>query len=235
MPSPKHAPYAICLAGFLTVIPPNSLALRQVFEACVARMPSSQRLAFQEPGRRTRVQLSDAARKRWQECRERERDWTDAVAIDTLAADLRRLVPQAEAAAEAVAIATTLVQTTRTEGARYRMVGSPLFNNFLIRIGAKERGYCYHWTEALLNALPRAPWQYFERHWGGANVGRMTENNGVILTARGAPVASGIVYDAWRGAGRPWWKSVRDDHYPWTERYGENEILSGQVTFVEER
>lgn len=246
MPSSKHTPYLICLAALGIVggwfFPPAHASdrrftiaeIRATYEACVARMPSSQRVAFQAPGRRTRMRIEGAVRKQWQECRERERDWADAVAIDALRADLVRLVSHAEAEAEALAIATVLVQTTRAQGTRYRMVGSPLFNNFLIRIGAKERGYCYHWTEALFKSLPPVPGEYYERHWGGANVGRMTENNGVVITARGAPVASGIVYDAWRGAGRPWWTWVRDDHYPWMERYNEQEILSGHITFVED-
>lgn len=205
------------------------------YQSCIARLPANIRLLFTERHRRARAKLSGADRAAWSVCIARERDWTDAVAIERFRSDLHTLVPDPAAEHEALIIATTIVQTTRLESEKYRMVGSPLFNNFLIQIGVKKQGFCYHWTEALLKALPPLPFKYYERHWGGANVAKMTENNGVIITARGAPVASGIVYDAWRGAGTPWWRLVRDDHYPWMERYSEQEILTGHITFAESR
>ncbi|MBI2345685.1 MAG: hypothetical protein HYV03_02105 [Deltaproteobacteria bacterium] len=201
---------------------------------CYAQLPATLRSAAPDRAQRNRIRISGDMRRRWQVCAALERDRDDLIAIERLTADLVALVQGGQAgsqppgvADEAEKIAAALIRTTRRESASYKMVGSPIFNNILIEWGAKERGYCYHWTEALLKALPSDPFVHFERHWGGANIGRATENNAVIVTARGVPVTSGIVYDAWRGAGHPWWRAVRDDHYRWGERYDEAAIRGG--------
>jgi hypothetical protein len=78
----------------------------------------------------------------------------------------------------------------------------------------------------LFDALSKIEWRYFERCWGGASVGKVTENNAVIVMPRGGPISEGLVYDAWRGAGKPWWKEVKDDNYDWDVRYSEIELKS---------
>ncbi|MBI4365557.1 MAG: hypothetical protein HY543_01940 [Deltaproteobacteria bacterium] len=206
-------------------------AAQESFDACLQTMSGPARARFLDRSAR-RTPLTGRARSAWQRCRTLERDLDDAAAGVHLAHAISRLQPEPSAAAEAAQLAAALVAATRTTAERYRMLGSPLFNNFLIALKVKKRGYCYHWTEALLKALPAERLRYFERRWGGANVGRATENNAVIITARGAPVEAGIVYDAWRGAGRPWWRQVEADHYRWTERYSETEILLGSAMAI---
>lgn len=155
-----------------------------------------------------------------------------------LAQDLARL-PSAEKTLsfdskivkeEALLIAKALVDQTQKTNAEFQMVRPPLWHNFLIKLGLKKKGYCYHWVPELLKSLPQHPLQAFERHWGGSSINRLHENNALILTRRGAPLATGIAYDAWRGVGRSWWKKVAEDKkYRWEERFTESQILRGEA------
>lgn len=162
----------------------------------------------------------------------------DQQVIEQLAHDLIAL-PSSEKTAvvdskvverEAWQIAKALIDQTRETNKEFRMSRSPLWHNTLIKIGKRKKGYCYHWVPELLRALPSVPLQSFERHWGGSFLSMGRENNAVILTRRAAPLLTGIVYDAWRGVGRPFWKKVSEDkRYRWETRFREAEILMGEA------
>lgn len=206
------------------------VARQTAMTACVAGLPSPLRRAFQEPRLRRTLRVPSRLRHSWRACLAKERDLADQEAIIALRDRLVALQPAVQrgvARAEAEAIALQLVRETRQVGAQYNMVGSPLFNNFLVHIGAKQAGFCYHWTATLARALTALPWKYFSRQWGVANLAEATENNALVITARGAPLTSGIVYDPWRGAGTPHWRGVADDHYRWTTRYTERNLEMG--------
>lgn len=162
----------------------------------------------------------------------------DRLAIESLARELMALPenPKAKGAApevvehEAHLIAKLLVDQTRETNKEFRMTRGPIWSNFLIKIGKREKGYCYHWVPELLRALPPIPLQAFERHWGGSFLSLGRENNAVIITRRAAGLATGIVYDAWRGVGRPFWKKISEDKkYRWEQRFNESQILIGEA------
>lgn len=162
----------------------------------------------------------------------------DSEAVEKLAHALMQLPenPKAGGAApevvanEAWRIARALVDQTRETQKEFQMARGPIWSNFLIKIGKRKKGYCYHWVPELLRALPQQPMQAFERHWGGSFLSLGRENNAVIITRRAAPLATGIVYDAWRGVGRPFWKKVGEDKkYRWETRFREPEILMGEA------
>lgn len=173
-------------------------------------------------------------RQKYQECAELKRDWNDLQAIRDFKQDIMKTYKEslstpvnAEAARvedEADFIARSLVETTRVVGKDFKMVGSPLFNNFLVHAGIKKEGFCYQWLPHLFKALAKREPVYFERYWGGANVGKITENNAVVIAPKGAALKNGIVYDPWRGAGKPYWRSVDGDTYKWVIRYKEGEF-----------
>lgn len=143
-----------------------------------------------------------------------------------------KIVPQNTVTKEAKLIASRLVNQTRETNKEFRMTTTPNWHNFLIHLGKRKKGYCYHWVQELLKALPGEPLQAFERHWGVAYK-TLDENNAVIITRRGAPLETGIVYDAWRGSGRPWWKHVKEDKkYKWRQRFHEGQILRGEGVVV---
>ncbi|PIR20361.1 MAG: hypothetical protein COV45_06185 [Deltaproteobacteria bacterium CG11_big_fil_rev_8_21_14_0_20_47_16] len=127
-------------------------------------------------------------------------------------------------------IAIQMVEITRKLSDEFQMVHSSLINNMLVNFGVKKGGQCYQWVRGLLAGLPQKPYHVYERWWGGAHLHKILENNGLVWTVRGQPLKTGIVYDAWRGNGDPWWRLVTKDHYPWMVRFDEQEILSGSAT-----
>ncbi|MDP2600447.1 MAG: hypothetical protein Q8P84_06945 [Deltaproteobacteria bacterium] len=138
--------------------------------------------------------------------------------------------PSVEVQKEAGVIAKALVDQTGETNKEFKMSGGPKWHNFKIKMGAREKGYCYEWVPELLKALPQEPMKYYERHWGGSFMSMGRENNAVIITKRGAPLETGIVYDAWRGVGQPFWIPVaQDKKYQWEERFNETQILGGEA------
>jgi len=99
----------------------------------------------------------------------------------------------------------------------YRVVGPALFHNFLINLGLKKRGLCYHWAEDLVVRLQALQLATLDLHWGIARAGTLREHNSVVVTAKGQPFQQGIVLDAWRHSGRLHWAPVTSDRYPWQE------------------
>ncbi len=226
----------LCLCGARVAYAGDDAArlvtLQQLLTACVAQLPSDLHHAFVDTSARRTIRIAPRLRKQWSACVARERDLTDQRAIFNMRDDLLALIHNAAAIdaatrAEAEAIATRIVQTTRTVGEEYGMVGSPLFNNFLVHVGIKKAGFCYHWTETLARAVADLPWQHFSHLWGVASLLNVTENNALVIMSRGESVADGIVYDPWRGAGKPYWRSVAGDHYKWTTRYTERNLAMG--------
>ena len=126
----------------------------------------------------------------------------------------------AGAAAEADAIAKTVVETIYALSQKYKVTGSALINNFLINRGVKSEGFCYHYVDAIRKALSARAWGFYEARWGEAWAGTFRENNALVITARGAPFESGLAIDVWRAAGKPFWTPVAGDRFPWREAHG---------------
>ena len=99
----------------------------------------------------------------------------------------------------------------------YRVVGPPLFHNFLVNLGLRKRGLCYHWAEDLAARPQSLKLTTLDLHWGIARAGSLREHNSVIVTAKGQPFEEGIVLDGWRHSGRLYWAPVTSDRYPWQE------------------
>jgi hypothetical protein len=120
---------------------------------------------------------------------------------------------------EAERLAMCAYKTSRRLAREYRVVFPPALNNVLINTGGRKRGLCYHWTEDLLHQLDALKLETLELHWGEAFARTFSENNGVVVTAKGQPFRQGIVLDAWRYQGRLYWGPVRKDPegYPWKE------------------
>jgi hypothetical protein len=120
---------------------------------------------------------------------------------------------------EAERLAMCAYKTSRRLAREYQVVFPPALNNVLINTGGRKRGLCYHWTEDLLHQLDALKLETLELHWGEAFARTFSENNGVVVTAKGQPFAQGIVLDAWRYQGRMYWGPVRKDPegYPWKE------------------
>jgi hypothetical protein len=142
----------------------------------------------------------------------------DVVAEAQLRTKLAMLSPSVRVD-EAERLAQCAYVTSRQLAREYRVVFPPALNNILINTGARKRGLCYQWTEDLLHQLDALKLETLELHWGEAFARTFSENNGVVVTAKGQPFAQGIVLDAWRYQGRLYWGPVRKDpeKYEWKE------------------
>jgi hypothetical protein len=118
---------------------------------------------------------------------------------------------------EADLLSKKIIQKLYDLSNEYAIVGSALFHNFLINVGAKEKGFCYHYTDTLRKMLAKHHWHHFDFHWGAAWNGTFRENNGLVITGKGRPFESGIVIDPWRSASKPYWHTVQGDRFPWKE------------------
>lgn len=125
--------------------------------------------------------------------------------------------PQASVVAQADSIAKIIIETLYDLSQKWKIGSSALFNNFLINMGAKEKGYCYQYVAQLRRALTARSWSDFDIRWGTAWEETFRENNALVITAKGAPFETGLVVDAWRTAGRPFWTAVKGDRFPWVE------------------
>lgn len=118
---------------------------------------------------------------------------------------------------EADLMAKMIIQKLYELSNEYRIAGSALIQNALVNIGTKDKGFCYHYADALRKMLWQHKWEHFDFHWGAAYDKTILENNGLVITAKGRSFETGIVVDPWRTASRPYWNAVKGDRYPWKE------------------
>jgi hypothetical protein len=142
----------------------------------------------------------------------------DVVAEAELRTKLAMLSPTVRVD-EAERLAQCAYITSRQLAREYRVVFPPALHNILVNTGARKRGLCYQWTEDLMRELDALKLETLELHWGEAFAGTFSENNGLVVTAKGQPFEQGIVLDAWRYQGHLYWGPVRKDPegYKWQE------------------
>jgi hypothetical protein len=131
--------------------------------------------------------------------------------------------PAPDVTTEADIIAKRVIDTLYSLSQEWRIGSSALFNNFLIEIGAKEKGYCYHYVTHLKNALTPLDLKHFDVRWGTAWEKTFRENNALVITVKGDSFEKGLAIDAWRMAGRPFWTKVKGDRFPWVEEFNVEE------------
>ena len=94
----------------------------------------------------------------------------------------------------------------------------PGIQNLFIKMGARKGGYCFQYSTELLLRLDALKLQTVELHWAESQPGRMSENNGIVVTARGQPFEKGILLDNWRCQPHLAWTQVTSDpEYHWKE------------------
>jgi hypothetical protein len=127
---------------------------------------------------------------------------------------------------EAELISVTAHTTSRSLAREYRVVGPPAFQNFLIHVGVRHRGFCFDWARDIGARLKELKPKTLVLHWGAAFAGTEHENNCLVVTARGQPFRDGIVIDGWRHGGRLFWRSVSKDRQDlWKEDKRETALL----------
>ncbi len=102
----------------------------------------------------------------------------------------------------------------------YDLVKPPLYHNFLVNIGVKERGLCWHFAYDMLAHAKKQNLTSFDYYIGGANINDYwEEHNSLIVTCKGCKFEEGIILDPWRNSGDLYFSYVKDDKkYIWTQR-----------------
>jgi hypothetical protein len=90
---------------------------------------------------------------------------------------------------EAQQISETAHRESRRLAKEYRMVGFSGFQSFLVNIGAREKGHCFHFAYDIGRKLRELPLRTLELHWGAADPGARLEHNVLIVTRRANPFA----------------------------------------------
>lgn len=140
----------------------------------------------------------------------------DATIAEVTAA-LRALGPSVDPN-EAARAARIAVRKPLDWAREWHVVDSPLAHNFKVVHGLREKGVCQDWADALHAALAAEGLRSLQIHRAMANARNIAlEHATVILTARGAPMETGLVLDPWRiGQGRLWFGRVTEDpRYRW--------------------
>jgi hypothetical protein len=149
---------------------------------------------------------------------------SDLAEAEALANKLAALSPKVDRN-EATLLAERAYVTVSRLRRQYRMFGTPIFNNFLVYHGFRNRGYCYQWTEDLLVALDALKLKSLELHWGESYAGTWRENNCLVVAAKRQPFDRGMILDCWRHFGHLRWNLVLSDE----DRYFENTKYAGLV------
>lgn len=134
----------------------------------------------------------------------------DERSIKKLRDALVALAPDVDPA-EAELLSVTAHTTSRDLARKYRLVWTPIFQNLLIHMGKRERGYCGHYTRDIGERLKELKLKTLLLHWGAAFAGTIDENNCLVVTARNQPFEDGIVLDGWRRGGRLFWSALKKD------------------------
>jgi hypothetical protein len=135
------------------------------------------------------------------------RNFTDAMV---------QLAPDVDPA-EAELVSVTAHQTARRLAKEWQVVPPANFQNFLIHIGKRQYGYCFHWARGIGEQLKTLHLKTLVLYWAAADPGTNLEHNCIVVTARGQPMHDGYIIDGWRQCGRLTWFRVKEDTYPWKE------------------
>ena len=122
--------------------------------------------------------------------------------------------------AEAMRLSRDIYQKTALLSKEFELTSPSWYHNFLVNIGIKERGLCYHWADTLYLYFIQKDYPSFEFHLVGANIGEYwSEHNSLVVTGKGKPIEGGLIIDPWRNSGELYFSKVKDDAaYHWLHR-----------------
>ncbi|MDQ2660148.1 MAG: hypothetical protein M3Y03_06980 [Verrucomicrobiota bacterium] len=123
-----------------------------------------------------------------------------------------KLSPTTVDPSEAAQVAVISHETARRLAKEWRVVPPANFQNFLIHIGKRQRGFCFHWAHGIGKELRKVPFKTLQFYWAEADARTRLEHNVIVVTALGQPMNTGYIIDGWRNAGRlVWWPVLKDD------------------------
>lgn len=121
---------------------------------------------------------------------------------------------------EAMRLSRDIYQKTVSLSKEFQLTAPPSYHNFLVNVGLKEKGLCYHWSDALYLHFMQSNYPSFEFHLVGANIGEYwSEHNSLVIVAKEMPIESGLIIDPWRNSGELYFSKVKEDtKYHWVHR-----------------
>ena len=121
---------------------------------------------------------------------------------------------------EAEYLSRDIFQQTKKLTKAFKLTSPPWFHNVLVNIGLRDKGLCYHWSDALYSYFMKKSYLHFSFHLGGANIGEyFFEHNVLVVTGKGGKFEEGIVIDPWRDSGKLYFSKIKDDtKYTWKHR-----------------
>lgn len=117
-------------------------------------------------------------------------------------------------------LASEIYDKTQSLSKAFKLTSPPQYHNFLVAIGARKKGLCYDWSDALYLHLKSQNHASFEFHLMGANIGEYwREHNILLVVAKGKSLEEGILIDAWRDSGKLYFSRIKEDKkYTWKHR-----------------
>jgi len=117
---------------------------------------------------------------------------------------------------EAQDLAVFSLSYTKKLANSYGLVLSPNFQNFLINIGVKKKGYCYNYADDLGYALVQRGYQSFDIYRIIHKKGTIFEHNAIMITPH-YTTQKGVILDGWRNAGKLYFDTLKNDRkkYEW--------------------
>jgi len=121
---------------------------------------------------------------------------------------------------EAMQLSKDIYVETEKLRKRFKRTTSPLWHNVLVNAGVREKGLCYHWSDALYLALKKKAYKYYDFHLLVADQGEyFFEHNVLVVSVKGADAEKGIIIDPWRHTGTLYVSKVKEDvSYHWKHR-----------------
>ena len=143
-------------------------------------------------------------------------DGGDAAHLTRLLLEVNEVAPKEEAKELAEDI---LQESARLEKA-FGRESNPYWHNFLVNVGVKKKGLCYHYSDGLYRHFAAQHYPDYAFHLLGAHIGEYwREHNALAVSAPGQPVLDGIVVDPWRQAGSVYVSKISEDRaYRWRHR-----------------
>ncbi|HJT81458.1 MAG TPA: hypothetical protein VJ719_09700 [Chthoniobacterales bacterium] len=152
---------------------------------------------------------------------------TDEKSIKKFTEAIIKMEPGVVDPVEAETVSIVSHRTARQLKKDYRAVGPAIFQNFLVNVGARQRGYCAHYARDIGTKLKQLRLKTLDLHWGAADAGTHLEHNVIIVTAPNMDYRTGYIIDGWRNAGRLcWWPVLKDSAYEWKEDLQETAWLN---------
>ena len=112
---------------------------------------------------------------------------------------------------ESKELATLAVVHSKILANRYNLVSPPLYHNFLVNSGQREKGLCFDFVDDLMAEIHTRGFKHFRFRWGRANANQLDEHNVIVVLGKNTPFQEGVILDGWRNSGTLYFIKVKDD------------------------